>query len=136
MSTRRVEAAICAFGGYLKSNEQEPCRQAISIFRLRNGRNKSPSKEFYDSRFHRRYFVNGNHVSWDVEENPPIAAHQQSRRPNQLTDRQTMSGRDSPNGQRNIDQSTSQGADQEQWDSHNSSGSAVTIENQQKMKYR
>jgi hypothetical protein len=64
-AARRVEAAIHAFGGYIKPKQLRP---QSSIFRHR----KSPSKEFYEDGFHQRYLVTGNHISWELEDNPPV----------------------------------------------------------------
>ena len=83
IATRRVEAAIHAFGGFVKPKQMLPHRPT-SIFRLK-GHRKTPSKEFYDDRFHDRYFVNDNHISWELEENPPIISSKPSRHPPRRT---------------------------------------------------
>lgn len=69
-AARRVETAIIAMGGQVSTNQLSP-NHAASIFRL-NGHRKTPSREFYDQRFHQRYYVSSHRVSWDVEENPPV----------------------------------------------------------------
>ena len=41
---------------------------------------KSPSREYYESNIHKRYYVNGNRISWEVEENPPVGSSSSSSR--------------------------------------------------------
>lgn len=60
LARRRVDSAVHAFGGDTQRSQ--------SIFRTR-----SSAKEFYDNCFHRRYFVAGNHISWELESHPPVA---------------------------------------------------------------
>jgi hypothetical protein len=133
---RRVEAAIYAFGGYLKSKAASS-KQATSIFRLR-GHRKTPSQEFYEDCLHRRYFVSGNRISWELEENPPV--HLEPK------DLPSGSGRASRDGNADGNDDSGRGPhfidDQA---SHqeggkpsggSSSDSVVSDDNQQKMKYR
>lgn len=67
VATRRVEAAVCAFGGTL-SQRQSDQRQSASIFRPKGQHGRS----FYEEAFHHRYSVTKTRVSWDVEEHPPV----------------------------------------------------------------
>ena len=126
IATRRVEAAICAFGGYPNSREREQRHPNSHIFRL-------PNNELYDAQFSRRFYVNNNHVSWDLEENPPVAAHQDFRN-SQKRSKVSTSGRNSPGSQRaGSHQKMEQDAAES---SRPSPGSVVPIDHQQKMKYR
>ncbi len=59
LARRRVDSAVHAFGGDMQRSQ--------TIFRAR-----SSAKEFYDSCFHRRYFVAGDHISWELENHPPV----------------------------------------------------------------
>jgi hypothetical protein len=69
LACRRVESAVHAFGGYTTVRPMTRSNQAI--FRDRN----SSEKEYYDKSFHQRYVVAGNHISWEVESNPPVRCH-------------------------------------------------------------
>ena len=60
---RRVEAAICAFGGSIKPD------QKMSIFRTNRG---GKGRQFYEHQLLKRYSVSKSRISWDVEEEPPI----------------------------------------------------------------
>ena len=126
VATRRVEAAICAFGGFLNSKEQEPLHPNSHIFRLRNN-------SLYDSQFYRRFYVNGNHVSWDMEENPPVASHQESRGLHKRS-RLSTPGSNGAENQSFADQRARLG--HSAVGDHSPTGSAVQGDNQQKMKYR
>lgn len=66
IATRRIEAAICAFGGALYSSSST---RTDSIFRLTG---PSSSRRRYEELLHRRYFLSGSRISWAVEENPPV----------------------------------------------------------------
>lgn len=66
VACRRVKAAICAFGGNVVSSIP-PRSDRDSIFRGVNRWNQQ-----YETRLHKRYHVNGGHLSWEMEENPPI----------------------------------------------------------------
>lgn len=66
IAKRRVESAICAFGG--NQNPKRPS-QTSSIFRLRDG---GSSKPHYEQRFSNRYHITEGRISWDVEADPPI----------------------------------------------------------------
>ena len=77
IATRRVGAAICAFGGTIKP--EQPSRKTASIFRPKGGTShesinegKLVSNQAYEERLRNRYFLRSNHVSWEMEENPPI----------------------------------------------------------------
>jgi hypothetical protein len=67
LATRRVDTAICVFGGNLNSS----CRSAhtSSIFRLKD---TPPGKHHYEQQFPSRYQVNEGRISWDVEADPPV----------------------------------------------------------------
>jgi len=61
-----VKTAICAFGG--SNNSSSPfLRDRDAIFRGVTNWNYQ-----YESRLHKRYHLNGNHISWEIEEHPPI----------------------------------------------------------------
>lgn len=68
LAIRRVEAAICAFGGTLNTSKRCP-NQASSIFRFKGASN---SRLFYEQQLPRRYYLSGSRISWEVEENPPV----------------------------------------------------------------
>jgi hypothetical protein len=135
IASRRVEAAIYAFGGYYVNKSNMPSTNMhprTSIFRLK-GHRKTPSKEHYDGRFHDRYLVNGNHISWEMEEHPPVGTYQKGLE----TQRNHRNGQhhDGPNDPRNDnDEHSSKTADFE--GNPNSSDSVIPSEHQQKMKYR
>jgi hypothetical protein len=66
IASRRVTAAICAFGG--SNNSAAPVqRDRDTIFR---GVDKWSHN--YQSRFHNRYHMSGSRISWEMEEHPPI----------------------------------------------------------------
>ncbi len=81
MARRRIESAICALGGYIKDYREDlpdtptsssrfsHAAMPSSVFRQRYKRYSS----IYEDQFHNRYFVGDHGVSWDVEENPPVA---------------------------------------------------------------
>ena len=154
IATRRVEAAIYAFGGYIKPKQQQQHQQQQkqelvkssrhdSIFRLKNNnsndRLQQPTKrqlptsrgDMYEESFHQRYLVSANHISWEVEENPPVETRDSSSKQHYRSDgtmvTQRTSGTNDNNDQSNgLTSSTSSGG-----------SSVVAIsENQQKMKYR
>jgi hypothetical protein len=139
IATRRVEAAIYAFGGFLKPPLKKQQGAATSIFRHR----KSLSREFYDVRFHQRYFVNGTHLSWEVEENPPVHLSASELPASVRGERGDSSGMlsgspDSPHhASRRHEQASSPEDRKPSGDcSTNSTGSIIPSDNQQKMKYR
>jgi hypothetical protein len=84
IARRRIESAVCAFGGYIqkrldRSTEVDSSNQKSSIFRrmeveFRKAGASHPD-DSYVSRFNKRYFVKRSGISWDVEENPPIEIH-------------------------------------------------------------
>ena len=67
VAQRRVEAAVCAFGGTV----QDYRRHAQSIFRLRD-RVTADTRAEYEKALAGRYYVSGNRLSWGFEENPPV----------------------------------------------------------------
>jgi hypothetical protein len=67
---RRVEAAICAFGGSLRPQKQD--QQTTSIFRVKQ--DVGEARRRYDRELVNRYCVSGSRLSWEVEENPPVMA--------------------------------------------------------------
>ena len=118
-ASRRVQTAIIAMGGQALHNCPSP-KQPMSIFR-HNGYRKTPSREFYEQRFHQRYYMNGYRVSWDMEENPPV----------HLGTRKSGNSRAlGSNRGRNIDQDKSNSS------SPGSAGSHLPPDIQQKTKYR
>lgn len=66
VARRRVETAICAFGGSLNNGSKF---YNSSIFRLKGN---SSLKQRYEQRLPQRYRTGTNSISWDVEENPPV----------------------------------------------------------------
>jgi hypothetical protein len=137
VAARRVEAAICAFGGYLQP-KQSSTSQAMSIFRL-NGHQKSAARDYYEQHFHQRYFVSAYHVSWEVEEDPPVALEVEDQFT--LGHRHGASEHGSPRNKRAFGGAPAHASPQDcniaSSDSVSSStGSIVLSENQQKMKYR
>ena len=69
IAQRRVKAAICAFGGN-SIIRPFPMNDRNVIFRTRR-QDRSP-EEVYEEQLHHRYFFNGNRISWEVEEYPPV----------------------------------------------------------------
>lgn len=76
LASRRVGAAICAFGGSIKP---EHVPRTASIFRPKGissdestSTGKVISYKAYKERLKSRYQVSGTHISWDVEEDPPV----------------------------------------------------------------
>jgi len=69
IATRRVEAAICAFGGAVSGTNSRR-QQTWSIFRTKGA--PMEARRVYEQCLPRRYVMSGSHISWDVEENPPI----------------------------------------------------------------
>jgi hypothetical protein len=76
IAARRVEAAICAFGGCLKPKDSERGPQAIFRPKI-DIPNSAPVNEnakntSYEQAFHKRYVVTASKISWEVEEEPPV----------------------------------------------------------------
>lgn len=67
VALRRVEAAVCAFGGTV----QDYRRHAQSIFRLRD-RVAADTRVEYERSLAGRYYLSGSRLSWEFEENPPV----------------------------------------------------------------
>jgi hypothetical protein len=69
VAERRVETAVCAFGGYLDPLTRAPPQDesspsvAKSIFRLRGDALK---KQKYETDLPKRYTLSGSVVSWEV----------------------------------------------------------------------
>ncbi|CAB9502035.1 expressed unknown protein [Seminavis robusta] len=66
IATRRVETAICVFGGSLNPRKSS---QTSSIFRLRE---TGSATRQYEQELPQRYQVTESRISWDVEANPPV----------------------------------------------------------------
>ncbi len=78
IAARRVEAAICAFGGTLNLSEAERAPRAIFRPKL-DIPNPTSSKDSlqdmaYEKAFHKRYVVMASKISWEVEQDPPMRA--------------------------------------------------------------
>lgn len=73
IATRRVETAVCAFGGTLHHPDSKS--DTSSIFRLRGD---AKEKQLYQRRLPSRYYMSGAAISWEVEENPPISIESKS----------------------------------------------------------
>jgi len=76
IATRRVIAAVCAFGGSVQ-RASTPSRQtgSSSIFRTKYTGSSLPKTKqqiAYEERLPQRYYENNNHLSWEVEDSPPI----------------------------------------------------------------
>lgn len=69
IAQRRVKAAICAFGGNSVARPF-PMNDRDFIFRHRSDDDQQQAS--YENKLQRRYFMNGNRISWDVEEDPPL----------------------------------------------------------------
>lgn len=121
IARRRVNSAVHAFGGYTKPI---PRSHQSTIFRDR----KSSAKDYYDNHFHRRYFVTGDHISWELENNPPVISngmfHSDER------------GEASSYHARQDDKSTEQNSASADGSCRDLSGSLVPMDSQQKMRYR
>lgn len=61
IAARRVETAVCAFGGSIVPADRQ--NEAQSIFRLRGG---AKHKQDYEQRLHERYYLSGSMISWEV----------------------------------------------------------------------
>lgn len=77
IASRRVGAAICAFGGIIKP--EQASKKTASIFRPKGDSSgesindgKLVSHQSYEERLRSRYILSGNHISWEIEENPPV----------------------------------------------------------------
>jgi hypothetical protein len=66
LATRRVETAICVFGGNLNPKRSS---HTSSIFRLKDAQS---GKQQYEQQLPKRYQVNEGRISWDVEADPPV----------------------------------------------------------------
>ena len=126
VATRRVQTAICAFGGWIPPAQQN---HSNSIFRHR----KSAAEEHYDLEFHRRYRVSGySSISWEVEENPPVNIEQPGMNGTGLFARDRSPHRRSPQTV-----SPEGGSKMTKKSSHtDSNGSMIPSDSHQKMKYR
>ena len=76
IATRRVIAAVCAFGGSVQ-RAATPSRQtgSSSIFRTKYTGSSLPKTKqqiAYEERLPQRYYENNNRLSWEVEDSPPI----------------------------------------------------------------
>ena len=80
VALRRVEAAVCAFGGTV----QDFRSHAHSIFRLRD-RVAADARLEYKRALSGRYYLSGSRLSWDFEENPPVTI-EDDERGNDLTE--------------------------------------------------
>jgi hypothetical protein len=116
--------------------------QTTCVFRLKKGHHrKTPSKEFYEERFHQRYFVSGNHISWEMEESPPVMSTHNGN--GSETQRRVLVMR---HGKHNDGDTPDYIEDQSYHSdpmksnsgdsSPNSMGSVIPSENQHKIKYR
>ena len=65
---RRVEAAICAFGGNLQPKHSQ---QILSCFRVNQDAKRA--RQRYENELPKRYSLGGSRISWEVEEGPPVA---------------------------------------------------------------
>ena len=66
IASRRIETAICVFGGSQKTARQT---HTSSIFRLKG---TTSNRTHYEQQMSKRYHVGESRISWDVEANPPI----------------------------------------------------------------
>jgi hypothetical protein len=96
VAQRRVKAAICAFGGNSVARPFSMNDREV-IFRSRDAEWHPAS--LYEQQLHRRYFMNGHRISWEVEENPPIHLGNcdwDQSRPRAIGKENTPLGRDTP----------------------------------------
>ena len=71
IASRRVDAAIYAFGGSVNRRyDRRQHDQTMSIFRTKGA--STEHRRAYENCLPHRYAVSGSHISWEVEENPPI----------------------------------------------------------------
>lgn len=127
IAIRRVETAIYAFGGYIKpKQEQQKASRRDSIFRLRNSNQivKAQYRDLHEEAFHRRYVITSNHISWELEEYPPVDTNDFAKQ--HVSSGMKVKQSTDPNGE------TSVGTNSTQSESLSSSPD----EYHQKMKYR
>jgi len=81
IATRRVIAAVCAFGGSIQQAAPSSRQtSSSSIFRTKYNASgdpnlvKSTHQIKYEEVLPQRYYENKNRLSWEVEENPPVLA--------------------------------------------------------------
>ena len=81
IATRRVIAAVCAFGGNIQQAAPSSRQtSSSSIFRTKYNASGDPNlaksrhQIKYEEILPRRYYENKNRLSWEVEENPPVIA--------------------------------------------------------------
>jgi hypothetical protein len=126
IATRRVEAAICAFGGTLNSNRSQ---QTWSIFRHRGA--STDGRRRYEQRLPGRYYLSGSRISWDVEENPPV--HNPIQEEGDFDAGEMKSEAESPKSDHSDNSSGSSSTASESPTSHNAGDSQSDAA---KMKYR
>jgi hypothetical protein len=72
MAKRRLVCTVQAYGGNMfRRSDSQHQNSVSSIFRVFEG---SRSQADYDQVLNTRYYENDSHLSWDVEENPPVGS--------------------------------------------------------------
>ena len=78
IATRRVIAAVCAFGGSIQQASCPRQSSSSSIFRTKFNASGDPNvvkstyQLQYEAQLHERFYENENRLSWEVEEKPPV----------------------------------------------------------------
>jgi hypothetical protein len=88
LAFRRVQAALCAFGGMARPQRLPHPQHPGSIFRQKDTSALVERRMLYAHRLPGRYFLTGNRLSWEFEENPPVtipSERQENDRMAQLT---------------------------------------------------
>lgn len=130
IAVRRVGSAICAFGGSIKP--QRVPRLCASIFRPKEASlddsnySRAPmSGMAYGEGLRNRYFLSGNHISWEIEENPPVELSEEDHsRRNFIVNMNTSSGSYPTTGVVGSS-SSNQSAERSQWPSTNTLSPAL-----------
>lgn len=72
IAKRRLVCAVQAYGGNMPRLAHPMQQKSVSsVFRFKVEDHGTRGK--YDELLHNRYYENNSHLSWDVEENPPIS---------------------------------------------------------------
>eukprot|EP00934_Nitzschia_sp_Nitz4_P009115 Nitzschia sp. Nitz4//scaffold68_size99682//51527//54845//NITZ4_004567-RA/size99682-snap-gene-0.2-mRNA-1//1//CDS//3329556602//9105//frame0 len=143
VALRRVESAVCAFGGTFAGDRtsqfsNKSSTNSQSIFREKPGEVSSNSNATdgqrprklskYDELLPGRYYENDNRLSWELEENPPIEEPETSSRKNQDEEEYDDKSKDA-DGEKGEDDN----AEETQDGNKDASGSK---DDQPKMRYR
>jgi len=146
VAKRRVETAIVTFGGYLMPSSSsgssiQPLAQEPqdSIFRRRHpsgNTTKSTWKQAYDDRFHGRYAVKPNQIEWGPEENPPVQNNNEIMIAAAAAAAAAQTNHQSATSAKQNGNPNHGGNEMVEGNQGSVESSVVTVENNQKMKYR